>query len=108
MENDLEDDIPPVPVPKSKQIDLGISQLVFFNNRYVNDPNYTHVLVECELCGGVIKMPVPTAYVVDSKLPVVPITYTHGPLGIRHALLAYLDHNFQVRRTRISYLVEED
>ncbi|OLS12034.1 MAG: hypothetical protein RBG13Loki_4378 [Promethearchaeota archaeon CR_4] len=107
MENDLEDDIPAVPIPKPKQIDPVMSQPVFRNNRYVNDPNYTHVLVECELCGGVIKMPVPTAYVVNSKLPVVPITYTHGQFGIRHALLAHLDHDFQVRRTRVSYLVEE-
>ncbi len=107
MENDLEDDIPAVPMPKAKQVDIGMSQLVFNNNRYVNDSNYTHVLVECELCGGVIKMPVPTTFVKDSKLPVVPVTYVHGERGIRHPILVYLDHDFQVRRTRLSYLVEE-
>jgi hypothetical protein len=106
VENDL-DDVPAVPQPKLKQVDMGMAQLVFSSNRYINDPNYTQVLVECELCGGVIKMPVPTTYVRDSKLPVVPVTYVHGQSGIRHALLVYLDHDFQVRRTRLSYLVEE-
>ena len=107
MENDFEDDVPNVPVPKGKQLDVGMSQLVFSSNRYINDPNYTHVLVECELCGGVIKMPVPTTFVRDSKLPVVPVTYVHGEPSLRHPILVYLDHDFQVRRTRFSYLVEE-
>ncbi len=105
MDNGLDDDIPNVPVPKAKQV--GMSQLVFASNRFINDPNYTHVLVECELCGGVIKMPVPTNIVKDSKLPVVPVTYVHGEPGIRHPVLVYLDHDFQVRRTRLSFLVEE-
>ncbi len=107
MDNGLDDDIPAVPVPKAKQVAVGISQMVFASNRYINDPNYTHVLVECDLCGGVIKMPVPTTFVKDSKLPVVPITYVHGDQGIRHPILVYLDHDFQVRRTRLSYLIEE-
>ncbi len=107
MENNINDDVPAVPMPNAKQVKYSLSPLVSTSNRYVENPNYTHVLVECELCGGIIKMPVPTNFVKDSKLPVVPITYVHGEPGFRHPILVYLDHDFQVRRTRLSFLVEE-
>ena len=101
-------DIPLPPPPKPKQAaNVEISDLVFFDDKYVNNPDYQYILIECEGCGGVIKMPVPKAVVLNSPLPVVPVTYVHGKTS-RHAILAHLDHDFQVRRIRFSHLVEAD
>ncbi len=100
-------DIPLPPPPKIKQAaNVEISDLVFFDDKFVNNPDYQYILIECEGCGGVIKMPVPKAVVLTSPLPVVPVTYVHGKEGSRHAILAHLDHDFQVRRIRFSHLVE--
>jgi hypothetical protein len=99
-------DIPLPPPPKAKQVaKVEVSDLVFFDDKYLNNPDYQYILIECEGCGGVIKMPVPKAVVLNSPLPVVPVTYVHGK-DSRHALLAHLDHDFQVRRVRFSHLVE--
>jgi len=99
-------DIPLPPPPKVKQTaNVEVSDLVFYDDRFVNNPNYTYILIECEGCGGVIKMPVPKDVVLKSPLPVVPVTYVHGK-DTRHAILAHLDHDFQVRRVRFSHLVE--
>ncbi len=99
-------DIPLPPPPKIKQTaNVEVSDLVFFDDKFVNNPDYQYILIECEGCGGVIKMPVPKAVVLSSPLPVVPVTYVHGKES-RHAILAHLDHEFQVRRIRFSHLVE--
>ncbi len=99
-------DIPLPPPPKAKQVaKVEVSDLVFFDDKYVNNPDYQYILIECEGCGGVIKMPVPKTVVLNSPLPVVPVTYVHGK-DSRHAILAHLDHDFQVRRVRFSHLVE--
>ncbi len=101
-------DIPLPPPPKVKQTaNVEVSDLVFFDDKFVNNPDYQYILIECEGCGGVIKMPVPKAVVLSSPLPVVPVTYVHGKES-RHAILAHLDHEFQVRRIRFSHLVEAE
>ncbi len=99
-------DIPLPPPPKAKQTaNVEVSDLVFFDDKFINNPDYQYILIECEGCGGVIKMPVPKSVVLNSPLPVVPVTYVHGKES-RHAILAHLDHDFQVRRIRFSHLVE--
>jgi hypothetical protein len=105
-EADLDIPLPPPPKAKQEEAHLEMSELVFTDDKYINDPNYQHILIMCEGCGGVIKMPVPKDVVLSSDLPVVPITYVHGAEGNKHALLAHLDHDFQVRRRRFSHLVE--
>ena len=74
-----------------------MSQLVYTDVKFANDPHYQAILIECEGCGGTIRMPVPKDVVLSSPLPVVPITYVHGSEGNRHAIIAHLDHQFKVR-----------
>jgi hypothetical protein len=99
-------DIPIPPPPIIKQLNPEISPLVFSDQRFADDPRYNHIFVKCDLCGGNIGVPVPKDVVLNSELPVVPVTYVHGPEGDHHAILIHVDHDFQVRRRRFSYLVE--
>src|SRR5271157_702874 len=105
-EANLDIPLPPPPKGAKEELNLEMSELVFTDDKYADDPNYQHILIMCEWCGGVIKMPVPKDVVLSSDLPVVPVTYVHGAEGNKHALLAHLDHDFQVRRRRFSHLVE--
>ncbi|HMF32225.1 MAG TPA: hypothetical protein VKK79_12460 [Candidatus Lokiarchaeia archaeon] len=104
VKDDLDIPIPPPPI--IKQLNPEVDPLVFSDPRFAGDPRYNNIFVKCDLCGGNISVPVPKDVVLNSQLPVVPVTYVHGPEENHHAILLHLDHDFQVRRRRFSYLVE--
>ena len=65
------------------------------------------VLVNCERCKEIIPVPIPKKYIIKSDLPVVPISYVHSN-SLRkdqHCITLHLDHDFDIRRQRISDVV---
>ena len=65
------------------------------------------VLVNCERCREIIPVPIPKDYVINSDLPVVPISYVHSNslMKDQHCITLHLDHDFDIRRQRISDVV---
>jgi len=111
-DEDLELAIPVVPeAPKQKdKITLDTSNLssdVLERIKKYKSPNIKVVLVNCERCKAIIPVPVPKKAVLKSELPVVPISYVQKNLQKKdqHCLTIYLDHDFDIRRQRISDVV---
>jgi hypothetical protein len=109
---DQELDIPPVPeAPKKKEkLTLDTSKLsgdVLERMKKIESPDIKVVLVNCERCEAVIPVPVPKKAVLESELPVVPISYVHKNLQKvdQHCLTIHLDHDFDIRRQRLSDVV---
>lgn len=109
---DLELNIPVVPETpkKTEKITLDTSNLstdVLKRMKKFESRDIKVVLVNCERCKGVIPVPIPKKAVLDSDLPVVPISYVHKNLQKKdqHCLTIYLDHDFDIRRQRISDVV---
>ncbi|MHA1896074.1 MAG: hypothetical protein ACTSU2_01655 [Promethearchaeota archaeon] len=103
-EKDLELNIPMVPLKKKETLKTqNIDDKLSLESA---DPNYKIILVECDICGKPIKMPVLKKLIEESKLPVTDVTYIHGDPP--HAVTAQLDKNFDVRRRRSSPIVFED
>ncbi len=109
---DLELDIPSVPEPpKQKEIlpinspDLAPDVLVRIKK--VKSTEMKVVLVNCERCKAVIPVPVPKKVVIESELPIVPISFVHKNLENedQHCITIHLDHDFDVRRQRLSDVV---
>jgi hypothetical protein len=105
-------DIPAVPeAPKKKEkLTLDTSKLsgdVLERIKKIESPDNKVVLVNCERCGAVIPVPVPKKAVLESELPVVPISYVHKNLHKedQHCLTIHLDHDFDIRRQRLSDVV---
>ncbi|MFX1593531.1 MAG: hypothetical protein ACFFCL_12645 [Promethearchaeota archaeon] len=105
-------DIPVVPEApkKSEKITLHTSNLskdVLERIKKIESPDVKVVLVNCERCKAIIPVPVPKNAVLDSELPVVPISYVHKNLQKKdqHCLTIHLDHDFDIRRQRISDVV---
>jgi len=65
------------------------------------------VLVNCERCKEIIPVPIPKYYVIKSDLPVVPVSYVHSNSHMKdqHCITLHLDHDFDIRRQRISDVV---
>lgn len=111
-DEDLDLDIPIVPeAPKQKvKITLDTSNLstdVLERMKKYESSNVKVVLVNCERCNAIIPVPVPKKAVLKSELPVVPISYVHKNLQKKdqHCLTIHLDHDFDIRRQRISDVV---
>ena len=111
-DEDLELDIPVVPsAPKQKdKITLDTSNLstdVLERMKKFESSDVKVVLVNCERCKAIIPVPVPKKAVLESELPVVPISYVHKNLKKKdqHCLTIHLDHDFDIRRQRISDVV---
>ncbi|MFX0022835.1 MAG: hypothetical protein ACFE9S_10955 [Candidatus Hermodarchaeota archaeon] len=105
-------DIPIVPeAPKKKEkLTLDTSKVstdVLERMKKFESPDIKVVLVNCERCNAVIPVPVPKKAVLDSELPVVPISYVHKNLQNKdqHCLTIHLDHDFDIRRQRLSDVV---
>ena len=105
-------DIPSVPEPpkKKKKISLDspdLSQDVLKRIKKVKSPDMKVVLVNCERCGAIIPIPVPKEIVINSELPIVPISYVHTNLQKKdqHCITIHLDHDFDIRRQRLSDVV---
>ena len=96
--------IPPPPMKKAIKIKLSGSQLKDLAKKETEETKY--ILIECQICGSApIMMPVPKTLVLDASEPVVDVSYIHG--DPEHVLVAQLDHDFQVRRRRASWVVYE-
>ena len=111
-DEDLELDIPIVPAaPKQKdKITLDTSNLstdVLERMKKFESSDVKVVLVNCERCKAIIPVPVPKKAVLESELPVVPISYVHKNLKKKdqHCLTIHLDHDFDIRRQRLSDVV---
>lgn len=105
-------EIPVVPeAPKKKEkltLDTSkVSNDVLERMKNFESPDIKVVLVNCERCKAVILVPVPKKSVLDSELPVVPISYVHKNLQKedQHCLTIHLDHDFDIRRQRLSDVV---
>lgn len=110
-EEDLELDIPKIPeASKEKKISvnskaLSIDLLKDIEN--YKDSETKVVLVNCRRCNDVIAVPILRKVVSNSKLPVVPISYIHKNKKNedKHCITLYLDHDFDIRRERISDII---
>lgn len=101
--NDL--GIPTVPRKKAITISTDMKKLEELAKRETTDTKF--ILIECAICGAQpIVMPVPKKLVLDASEPVVDVTYCHGEK--KHVIVAQLDHDFQVRRQRASWIVFEE
>ena len=102
--NEIDLSIPPPPMKKPIKIKLDSKQLGELAKKETEETKY--ILIECQICGNApIMMPVPKALVLDASEPVVDVSYVHG--DPEHVLVAQLDHDFQVRRRRASWIVYE-
>lgn len=96
--------IPPPPMKKAIKIKLDSKQLRELAKKETEETKY--ILIECQICGDApIMMPVPKTLVLNASEPVVDVSYIHG--DPEHVLVAQLDHDFQVRRRRASWVVYE-
>ncbi|MFX1569795.1 MAG: hypothetical protein ACFFCV_15685 [Promethearchaeota archaeon] len=109
---DQELDVPTVPEAPKKQekLTLVTSKLsgdVLERMKKIESPDIKVVLVNCERCKAVIPVPIPKKAVLESELPVVPISYVHKNLQKedQHCLTIHLDHDFDIRRQRLSDVV---
>lgn len=94
------------PAPKKKPLKLEINQRDLDELAKKETKKTKYILIECQICGSKpISMPVPKDLVKNSKEPVVDVSYVHG--DPQHVIVAQLDHDFQVRRRRASWVIFE-
>lgn len=105
-------EVPPIPeAPKKKdQITInspGLSTDLLEKIKALKSKDNEVVLVNCERCKNVIPIPIPKNLIFKSELPIVPISYIHKNLKGRdlHCITIHLDHDFDIRRERISDVV---
>lgn len=111
-EEEFELDIPLVPEsPKQKgKITIsspGLSPDLVTQMKKLETVKNKVVLVNCERCKEIIAVPIPRNFVLKSELPVVPISYVHknSKKKDQHCITLHLDHDFDIRRQRISDVV---
>lgn len=109
---DFELDIPSVPEsPKMKdKITIrspGLSTDLVSQMKKLESKKNKVVLVNCERCKEIIAVPIPRVFVLKSELPVVPISYIHknSQKKDQHCITLHIDHDFDIRRQRISDVV---
>ena len=111
-EKDLELDIPLVPESPKKKDKLtinspGLSADLVTQMKKLESEKNNVVLVNCERCKEIIAVPIPRNFVLKSELPIVPISYVHknSKKKDQHCITLHLDHDFDIRRQRISDVV---
>jgi hypothetical protein len=111
-DEDLEMDIPLVPeAPKNKEKltvnSPGLSTDLLIKMKKLGSEQIKVVLVNCERCNEIIPVPIPKNFISKSKLPVVPISYVHNNPQNKdqHCITLHVDHDFDIRRQRISDVV---
>jgi len=109
---DVELGIPLVPESPKKKNKLtvnspGLSADLLQKLKSLESNKIKVVLVNCERCKEIIPVPIPKDYVIKSDLPVVPISYVHSNSHMKdqHCITLHLDHDFDIRRQRISDVV---
>ena len=110
--DDVELGIPLVPESPKKKNKLtinspGLSVDLLQKLKRLESDNIKVVLVNCERCREIIPVPIPKNYINKSNLPVVPISYVHNNSHMKdqHCITLHLDHDFDIRRERISDVV---
>ena len=105
-------DIPSVPEPPKKKDKISINSPdltpdVLKRIKKIESPDMKVVLVNCDRCKAVIPIPVPKKVVSESELPIVPVSYVHKNLDKKdqHCITIHLDHDFDIRRQRLSDVV---
>ena len=105
-------DIPSVPEPPKKKDKISIDSPdlppdVLKRFKKIESPDVRVVLVNCDRCKAVILIPIPKNVVIESELPVVPVSYVHKNLDKKdqHCITIHLDHDFDIRRQRLSDVV---
>ena len=109
-EEDMELGIPSIPVAPKKREKItvdspGLSTDILNKIKEIESEKVEVVLVNCDRCGVVIPVPVPKKAVLESELPVVPISYVHSHEEDQHCITIHVDHDFDIRRQRISDVV---
>ncbi len=108
-DEDLEMDIPLVPeAPKKLTVNSrGLSTDLLIEMKKLESEKIKVVLVNCERCNKIILVPIPKKFISKSKLPVVPISYIHknSQNKDQHCITLHVDHDFDIRRQRISDVV---
>jgi hypothetical protein len=105
LADDTDLGIPTVPRKKAITISADAMKLDELAKRETADTKF--ILIECSICGAQpIVMPVPKKMVLEASEPVVDVSYCHGEK--KHVIVAQLDHDFQVRRQRASWIVFEE
>jgi hypothetical protein len=109
-EEDMELGIPSIPVAPKKRDKItidspGLSTDILNKIKEIESENVEVVLVNCDRCEAVIPVPVPKKAVLESELPVVPISYVHTHDEDQHCITIHVDHDFDIRRQRISDVV---
>jgi hypothetical protein len=106
--------IPSVPEPPKQKESLSINSPdlapdVLARIKKVKSPDMKVVLVNCARCKAVIPIPVPKKVIIESELPIVPISFVHKNLENedQHCITLHLDHDFDIRRQRLSDVVLE-
>jgi len=104
--------IPSIPeAPKKKdRITLdspGLTTDLLSKIKKLEQKNIKVVLVNCERCREVIPVPIPKNSIKKSELPVVPISFVHKNPKRKdlHCITLHLDHDFDIRRQRISDVI---
>ena len=102
-------DIPAVPLkkkltPKVSGMKLDIADADKLKN--MDTPNTKHIVIDCPICNKNLIMPIPRKIVNEAKEPVVEFSYVHGKPS--HVLVAQIDHDYDVRRRRASWVAFEE
>lgn len=109
-EEDMELDIPSIPVAPKKREKItvdspGLSTDILNKIKEIESKDIEVVLVNCDRCEAVIPVPIPKNAVLESELPVVPISFVHTRDKDQHCITIHVDHDFDIRRQRISDVV---
>lgn len=111
---DIDLAVPEVPAPpKKKAIEPPTKELpkisigVFDKMKEFNSGTVKIVFAQCDRCNAVISIPVPKHLVLNSELPLVPISYVHKNKDGEdlHCITIYLDHDFDIRRDILSDVI---
>ena len=108
-------DVPSVPVAPKKKDRItsespGLSTDLLKKMKALESDSIKVVLVSCERCGEIIPVPITKKVIISSNLPVVPFSYVHmnSKGKDQHCLTLHLDHDFDIRRQRLSDVVIAD
>jgi len=107
--DDSQLNIPQIPIKKAlnakvDKIHLDIPNLDEIAKR--DSASIKNIVIEDTLIKKNIVIPIPRKMVLDAKEPVVEISYIYNdPL---HSVVVQLDHDFQVRRCRVSSVIFEE
>jgi len=110
-DQEIDLDIPEVPIAPPKQkiklVTPKISPKLLEKVTKGETKEIKYVLVKCDRCNEILAFPIPKKKVLDSELPIVPISYVHSKGNDEHCLTVHIDHEFDVRRRRISDIMFE-